>query len=194
MIDHLGVVNDMTSEVYWKTLPKPSKEIEQSLVLGKDEEILTAWGGKAALFRSRKPDKLAAVPKIKSWREGALILTNEKLVWLTWKYGRFHLTQHINLEDVSQVLLPKHSDKKETIQITDNQGRFYSYKLKLREKKRTYPSSKPLLEAAILKRKEKIQTEGEETREEPLAVLKMRYAKGEITKEEYEEMRKTLKT
>lgn len=184
----------MTSEAYWKTLPKPTTEIKRSLVLERDEEIITAWSGKAALFRSRKPGKLADVPKIKSWTGGALILTNEKLVWLTGKHGRFHLTQSIKLEDINQVLLSEHSDKKETIQITGNQGRFYSYRLKLREKRRTHPSSKPLLEAVIRERKKKIQAEKKEAREDPLTILKMRYAKGEITEEDYEKMRKTLET
>lgn len=44
----------------------------------------------------------------------------------------------------------------------------------------------------VLPKKSLRQNEGEAEREDPLHILKLRLAKGEISKEEYEEIRKTL--
>ena len=46
--------------------------------------------------------------------------------------------------------------------------------------------------AIVLPKKSLDQNEGKAEREDPLHILKVRLAKGEISKEEYEEIRKTL--
>lgn len=155
------------SEVNWETMPKPTPQVSNVIVLEEGEEILTSWDGnvetieKTVIAKGRFI-KRHKIVEAKEKEKGTLVLTNRRLIWATKRgvFGKsYHVMHEIPLEDIKGVSSGGAISKYISIMDSENEYRFHLSGMygSIRE-------FNPLIRRAMEARKKEIETEKRKAR------------------------------
>lgn len=155
------------SEINWETMPKPTLEVSNVLVLEKGEAILTSWTGnvetieKTVITKGRYI-KRHKVVDAKEREKGTLVLTNRRLLWVTKRgiFGKsYHITHEIPLENVKGVSSGGTISKYISVKDSESEYRFH-----LSGMYGSIQEFNPLVRTAMETRKKEIETEKRKAR------------------------------
>lgn len=155
------------SEVDWKTMPKPTPQVTNVIVLENGEEILISWDGnvetigKTVITKGRYV-KRHKIVEAKEREKGSLVLTNRRLMWATKRgvFGKsYHVTHEIPLEDIKGVSGGGAISKYISIMDSENEYRFH-----LSGMCSSLQEFNPLIRRAMETRKKEIEAEKRKAR------------------------------
>ena len=155
------------SEVNWETMPKPTPQVSDIIVLEKGEEILTSWDGSVesimkTVITKGRIIKRHKVVEAKEKEKGTLVLTNRRLLWATRRgiFGKsYHVTHEIPLEDVKGISSGGAISKYISIMDSENEFRFH-----LSGMYGSIQKFSPLMQTAMEARKKEIEIEKRKAR------------------------------